>query len=111
MNDNKYSYLPTELLSVGKSLEDMGISETAWKSQDALKVIDYLAKKGHTILGGDVYTYSENEIESTYDNWYSDKSNRESVVQESRKKAFEYITEYNKNNGDNYLYSIIFEVE
>ncbi|NMB95390.1 MAG: hypothetical protein GYA02_02080 [Clostridiaceae bacterium] len=30
--------------------------------------------KGHTILGGDVYTYSENEIESTYDSWYSNKS-------------------------------------
>jgi hypothetical protein len=43
--------------------------------------------------------------------WYSNKSISESVVQESRKKAFEYITEYNKNNGDHYLYSIIFEIE
>jgi hypothetical protein len=111
VNDNKYSFLPTEYLSVGKSLEDMGISEIAWKSQDALKVIDYLAKKGHAILGGDVYAYSDNEIESTYDSWYSNKSISESVVQESRKRAFEYIIEYNKNNGDNYLYSIIFEVE
>ena len=98
-------------MSVGKSLDDMGMSEIAWKSQDALKVIDFLAKKGNTILGGDVYTYSENEIESTYDSWYSNKSISENVVQESRDKAFEYITEYNKNNGDNYLYSIIFEAK
>lgn len=39
------------------------------------------------------------------------QSIRESVVQGSRDKAFEYITEYNKNNGGNYLYSIIFEAE
>lgn len=34
----------------------------------------------------------------------------ENVVQESRKKAFENNTEYNKNSGCNYLYSIILEV-
>ncbi|MFZ5354905.1 MAG: Imm40 family immunity protein [Bacillota bacterium] len=111
MNNNKYTCLPKELLSVGQSLESMGISEIAWKSQDALRVIDYLTKIGYVILGGDVYTYNDNEIESTYDSWYSNKSISESIVQESKKKAFEYITEYNKNNGDNYLYSIIFEVE
>lgn len=109
--NNRYTYLPTEILRVGKSLDDMGISEITWKSQDALKVIDYLAKKGNTILSGDFYTYSENEIEPTYDSWYSNKSIRENVVKESRGKAFEYITEYNKNNGDDYLYSIIFEAE
>lgn len=94
---------------MGQSLESMGISEIAWKSQDALRVIDFLANHGYTILGGDVYTCIENGIQSTYDSWYINKSHSENFVRDSREKAFEYITHYKKYNGDNYLYSIIFE--
>lgn len=68
-------------------------------------------KKEYTILGGDVYAYSGKKIDTTYDSWYLNKSVSENVVQESRKKAFEYIAEYNKNNGENYLYSVVFGVE
>jgi hypothetical protein len=108
---NKYAYLPKELLNVGQSLEPIGIFEMAWKSQDALKVIDILTSKGYAILGGDVYKYDENRIESTYDSWYINKAVGESFIEESRIKSREYIKEYSKNNGDRYLYSIIFESE
>ena len=108
---NKYNCLPKELLIVGQSLEPIGVFEMAWKSQDALKVIDFLTNKGHAILGGDVYKYNENGIESTYDSWLINRTISESFIAESRYKAHEYIKEYSKNNGDCYLYSIIFESE
>jgi hypothetical protein len=108
---NKYTCLPKELLNVGLSLEPIGIFEMAWKSQDALKVIDFLTSKGYAILGGDVYKQDENGIESTYDSWYINKTVSKSFIEESRVKSHEYIKEYSKNNGDCYLYSIIFESE
>ncbi|HOA81849.1 Imm40 family immunity protein [Acetivibrio saccincola] len=109
MND-MYTCLPKELLSAGHNLEFMGISEMAWRSQDALKVIDFLANKGYVILGGDVYTCDKNGIDSTYDSWFTNRTIGGSIIEESRNKAFEYINEYCKNNGDSYLYSIIFEL-
>ena len=108
---NKYTCLPKELLNVGQCLEPIGIFDMAWKSQDALKVIDFLTNKGYAILGGDVYKYDENGIESTYDSWFINKTISESFIEESRSKSHEYIKEYRKNNGDHYLYSIIFETE
>ena len=108
--NNRYTCLPKELLIAGQSLESMDISEMAWKSQDALRVIDFLANKGYAILGGDVYTFDKNSIESTYDSWFTNRTIGESFIEESKNKAFEYISEYSKNNGDNYLYSIIFEL-
>lgn len=109
MYDNKYKCLPQELSNFGYSLEHMGIYEMVWKSQEALKVIDFLSAKGYPILGGDVYSYNEKGIELTYDSWYINKTENESFVQESREKAFKYITEYAKNNGDNFLYCIVFD--
>lgn len=44
---NKYTCLSKELLSVGQSLGSIGILEMVWKSQDALKVIDFLTDKGY----------------------------------------------------------------
>ena len=107
---NKYTCLSKELLSSGQSLESMGISEMAWKSQDTLRVIDFLANKGYAILGGDVYTCDKNGIESTYDSWFTNRTIGDSFIEDSKNKAFEYISEYSKNNGDSYLYSIIFEL-
>lgn len=108
--DKKYNSLPEEVLSTGHSLETVGIAEIAWKSQEALKVVEFLISKGYPILGGDVYAYDEKSLETTYDSWYVDKMDTEEFVNESRKKALEYIVEYNKINGDDYLYSIIFEI-
>lgn len=101
---------PKELIEFGYSLEPMGISEIVWKSEDAIKVIIFLTSKGYAILGGDVYSINEKGLKATYDSWYINKSISQSLLEESRKKAFEYISEYAKINGDNYLYSIIFEL-
>ena len=109
-NTNLPNDFPQELLSVGHSLEPIGVSEIAWKSQDALSAIDFLVSKGYAILGGDVYTFNVKGLESTYDSWFVNKSSSERFVEESRKKAYEYIIQYVENNGDKFLYSIVFEL-
>jgi hypothetical protein len=100
---------PKQLIENGYSLEPIGITEMAWKCGDAIEVINYLASKGFAILGGDVYLKNDNGFESTYDSWYINKSTSQSFVEESRKKALEYISKYLINNGDKYIYSLIFE--
>lgn len=113
MSEKYIAYLPSdfpkELLSVGHSLEVIGVSEMAWEYKEALNVINFFANKGYVILGGDVYMFNNEGFESTYDSWYINKSKSESFVEESRKKAVEYITQYTNRNGNGFVYSIVFE--
>lgn len=88
----------------------IGINEIVWKEKDAIKVVDFLITKGYAILGGDVYSIKGDDIELTYDSWYINKSTNQSFLEDSRKKAFEYISEYVGKNGGNYFYSIVFEI-
>lgn len=110
MIDGKYRCIPENLLDDGHNLECIGVMEIAWEGQKALQVIEFLSSKGFPILGGDVYSFNGANIEPTYDSWYSNKGLNSSFVQESRKKAIEYIMQYAKNNGDNFIYSIVFEL-
>lgn len=109
MLDSKYEYLPQNLLEVGISLESIGIAELAWESKPALDVIEFLSGNGFHILGGDVYSYRENSVDSTYDSWYYNETNCNDSVENSKKRAMEYIVDYSNLNGDGYLYSIIFK--
>jgi len=102
--------LPRELIRVGYNLELIGLNEMAWKKNDVIKVIDFLTSKGYAILGGDVYLISGDGVESTYDSWYINKSANQSFLEETRKRAFEYISQYSENNVGEYLYSIVFEI-
>lgn len=103
------SDFPKELLSVGHSLEIVGVSEMAWKHKDALSVIYFLVNGGYAILGGDVYLISNGGFDSTYDSWYINKSTSKSFVKQSGEKAIEYITQYANKNGSGFVYSIVFE--
>lgn len=106
--NSKYAFLPQEILSVGISLEPLGISEIAWKCEDALVVINYITSKGYPILGGDVYSFNSDSIELTYDSWFLNKADSNDFIIESKNKAIEYINDYSKNNGISYIYSIIY---
>lgn len=106
--NTKYSFLPQEILSTGINLEPIGIKEIAWKYEDALVVIDYIFRKGYPILGGDVYAYCEDSVETTYDSWYMNKTDSKDFVLESKNKAIEYIRNYSNFNGANYIFSITY---
>ena len=101
-------YLPYEISSRGIDLEDsIGVKEVAWEFEDIIQIISYLIENDYTILGGDVYKLVKDVIEITYDNWYINVSENYDIKYESQEKALHYVTEYNKKNGSNYLYSIV----
>ena len=104
----RYCHLPEKFICAGISLENIGIDEVAWGKEAALAVVDYLGEKGYTILGGDVYKYDDGKIIITYDSWYFEATHKKNSVTLSGLKAKEYIEEYNKVNGEEYIYSIIF---
>lgn len=103
---------PTILLSSGKSLECLGISEMAWDWKNAIKVIEFLCAFNYAILGGDVYRVADDKFEVTYDSWYINKNvqqSREIFIEETKNKAISYIKQYHERNGENFYYSIVFE--
>lgn len=108
--NRKYNFLPQEILSVGINLEPLGIREMAWKCEDVLVVIDLLFRKGYSILGGDVYAYSNDLAEITYDNWYLDKTDSKDFILKCKNKAIEFINNYSTINGANFIYSITYEL-
>ena len=55
------------------------------------------------VLGGDVYELNGGEIIITYDSWSFSGSN----FIKSFEKASEYINNYYKNNGDDFIYTLV----
>ena len=85
------------ILSVGRSLEDAGICNWALNREDALVALAKLLEIGVAVLGGDVYLVKGAFVDSNYDNWYCDQSERESdsaFVERSITMARSYIVNY-----------------
>ena len=103
-------YLPPELIERSKSLVSLGFHEYAWYYIAALEVIDILVKAKIIILGGDVYIYENNVLKTIWDDWYFNPSElkpKEEEINNSGKKARDYIQSYVKRNGEQYLFSIV----
>lgn len=96
--------LPQSLLSRGIFLRDkIGVYEISWKFDDVIKVLDIIKEKEMVVLGGDVYGLNGYEVIIIYDSWSFSGSN----FIKSFEKASEYINNYYKNNGDNFIYTLI----
>lgn len=90
------------ILSAGRSLEEVGVSNWALERQAALAAIERLSRIGVAILGGDVYLINASEVELTYDNWHCNQETGESdleFVKRSVTKARNYITQYEARKG------------
>ena len=57
------------------------------------------------MLGGDIYGLNGDEVIITYDSW----SFSGSSFIKSFEKASKYINNYYKNNGGNFIYSLVIE--
>lgn len=99
------SYLPTEILQLGMSLEEIGIKEIAWDYTTVIKVIGIIQEEQCFVLGVDVYKTIGNKVESTYDSWYANKN--EMTIEESLGKAKKFIEDYQQKRGEEYLYTLI----
>lgn len=96
--------IPEQLKGKEISLSSIGLSEVAWKYEDALTLIELCEKNKIFILGGDVLAKDEDEYRYNYDNWYLDINQgnyKDSII-----KTKEYITNYPK--GD---YAFVFVTE
>lgn len=96
--------IPKRLKGKEISLSSIGLSEVAWKYEDALALIEYCENNKIFILGGDVLTKEGSEYRHNYDNWYLDKD--QGNYKDSINKTKEYITNYPKGN-----YSFVFVTE
>jgi len=96
--------LPQSLLSRGIFLRDkIGVYEISWKFDDVIKVLDIIKEKEMVVLGGDVYGLNGYEVIIIYDSWSFSGSN----FIKSFEKASEYINNYYKNNGDDFIYTTV----
>ena len=109
MKYKEYDFFQEDLLTDSYDLESLGIHELGWKMPEILKVIEFVSQKNFTILGGDVYKINKNLLEITYDSWYIKNINDEDLISKSKERAINYINQYSKNNGSEFVYTIIFQ--
>ena len=79
----------------------------AWKIDDAVDVLRYLANQNLIILGGDILT---NRAEYTNDNWYYNTNpNLERIqnVKNGLECSCEYVTWYRQKYGNDFLVLIV----
>lgn len=97
------------ILSIGRSLESVGVRNWALEREAALAVLEQLCVMRVAVLGGDVYAISGANVESNYDNWYCDRDNGESetdFVERSIAKARSYVANYQAPAGS-VLFAIV----
>lgn len=100
--------LPDNLCKKGVFLDFLGIWEYAWKYQDVMSVIEYVAKNEMVILGGDVYKLTKESVEILDDSWYLIPTPHV-TSKESIKRAKKYIGDYYARNGEQYIYSLVIQ--
>ncbi len=93
-----------KLFEQGKSLSDIGVEEYGWKYPEIIEVLDFCVKKKYLVLGGDVYSSSDNKFTITGDSWYISSAELSSGNENDRDKAVKYISDYHKRNGDAFIY-------
>lgn len=103
---SNYSLI-TRFRDIGILLSPLGINEIAFNYSSIMEVIDWCIKNKNIILGGDVYYCVDGYISLTSDSWYYEPVLTNSDVLESAKKARDYIENFYKKNGYDYLYSLV----
>ncbi len=81
--------------------------ELAWWASDVPCLLEYAAKENLVILGGDVVTL---QGVYTYDNWYYEVTNLQSVktaIHGSIATAGKYVNDYVQRNGNEFLFVLV----
>jgi len=102
--------LPNKFYENAISLSEFEISGFAWKWEYVNILLNYLNSNNYAILGGDVYKLENDQIDIAYDSWFCNKKDNmswEFYVDESNKRAMEYINNYYERNGNDYCYSLV----
>ena len=101
------------ILSVGRTLDSVGVRNWALDRDAALAALERLSAMKVAVLGGDVYAVSGVNVESNYDNWYCNRDSGEvdaDFAERSIAKARSYIANYRVKSGA-VLFAIVPSVE
>ena len=102
--------LSQHLLDSRVSLESVGSLGSAWRKQDALRVLAAIRESDWAVLGGDVIDISSDTFRFTYDNWACEPQTTETIEafkSRSLAKAEEYIFNYPEQGERDYCYLIV----
>ena len=95
----------------GINLKHLGINEYTYSSSVILDLLAIVKANNLTILGGDVFCYKNGQLTHTYDNWHYEKQNLTSDCSKSIHQTEKYISNYVKNHGEHYYFSIVLDKE
>ena len=95
----------------GIDQRDLGIDAYAYDYSVIPDLLDNLKTNNQIILGGDVFCYKSNQLTHTYDNWYYEKQDPTIDSSKSIFQTEKYISNYVKNYGEHYYFSIVLDNE
>lgn len=95
----------------GIDLRDLGIDAYAYDYSVIPHLLDNLKTNNQIILGEDVFCYKSDQLTHTYDNWYYEKQDQSIDSSKSIFQTEKYISNYVKNHGEHYYFSIVLDNE
>ena len=95
----------------GIDLRDLGIDAYACDYSVIPHLLDNLKTNNQIILGGDVFCYKNGQLKHTYDHWYYEKQDPTIDSSKSIFQIEKYISNYVKNHGEHYYFSIVLDNE
>ena len=95
----------------GIDLRDLGIDAYAYDYSLIPDLLDTLKANNQIILGGDVFCYKNGQLKHTYDHWYYEKQDPTIDSSKSIIQTEKYISNYVKDHGEHYYFSIVLDNE
>ena len=95
----------------GIDLRDLGIDAYAYDYSAIPDLLAIVQANNLTILGGHVFCYKNGQLTHTYDNWYYEKQDPTIDSSKSIFQTEKYISNYVKNHGKHYYFSIVLDNE
>ena len=95
----------------GIDLRDLGIDAYAYDYSVIPDLLAIVQANNLAILGGDVFCYKNGKLTHTNDHWYYEKQDPTIDVSKSIFQTEKYISNYVKNHGEHYYFSIVLDNE
>ena len=95
----------------GIDLRDLGIDAYAYDYSVIPDLLAIVQANNLAILGGDVFCYKNGKLTHTNNNWYYEKQDPTIDSSKSIFQTEKYISNYVKNHGKHYYFSIVLDNE
>ena len=95
----------------GINLNHIGINAYAYSYSVITDLLAIVQANNLTILGEDVFCYKNAQLTHTYDNWHYEKQDLTSDCSKSILQIEKYISNYVKDHGEHYYFSIVLDNE